>query len=300
MKGWICLHRGVVDHWIYQEPEALKLWITMLIEANHENKKHMFNGAMIEINKGQLVCGRISLAGKTGISENKIRRYLDLLESDSMIHQQKTNKCSIITIVNYAQYQEKHQQTTIKKNENDGKTPSKTTSKTPAEDIDSIGESAVEGNKTTSKEPANHQQTTTPKQLNNTRINKQHEGFDFSSWPELPEKQIADDWFAMRKRIKADVSQTVINSYGKQMVIAVRSGSTVDDCLSVCITSNWRGFQYSWIKNQEQAHAGSNKHPRPVQDKTQLAADAAFGPDPGTHTILEGSFDRIDANETSY
>lgn len=235
--GWICLHRGIADHWIYQEPEALKLWITMLIEANHENKKHMFNGAMIEINKGQLVCGRISLAGKTGISENKIRRYLDLLESDNMIHQQKTNKYSIITITNYAQYQENHQQKT-------------------------------------SKPPTDNQQTTTPKQLNNKTINNQHGGFDFSSWPAMPEQQTLDDWFAMRKRIKADVSQTVINQFGKEMFNAVKAGSTVDHCLSECITSNWRGFKFIWIKNQEQSHA-SNK-PGARQSKSESNANALY------------------------
>jgi predicted transcriptional regulator len=208
-----------MDHWIYQEPEALKLWLTMLIEANHETKKHMFNGAVIEIRRGQLVCGRISLSEKTGVSENKIRRYINLLESDGMIHQQKTNKYSIITIVKYEQYQEKHQQKT-------------------------------------SKSPTDDQQTTTPKQLNNKTINKQHAGLDFSSWPELPKQQIVDDWFAMRKRIKADVSQTVIDQFAKQMDIAVNSGSTVDYCLSECITSNWRGFKFQWIKNQEQSHAG--------------------------------------------
>jgi predicted transcriptional regulator len=192
----------------------------MLIEANHENKKHMFNGAMIEINKGQLVCGRVSLAGKTGISENKIRRYLDLLESDNMIHQQKTNKYSIISIVNYSQYQENHQQKT-------------------------------------SKTPTDNQQTTTPKQLNNKTNNKHYGGFDFASWPGMPCEQVLQDWFAMRKRIKADVSQTVINQFGKEMHLAVSAGSSVDHCLSECITSNWRGFKFIWIKNQEQSHAGN-------------------------------------------
>jgi predicted transcriptional regulator len=264
VKGWICLHRGIVDHWIYQEPEALKLWITMLVEANHENKKHMFNGAMIEINKGQLVCGRVSLAGKTGISENKIRRYLDLLESDNMIHQQKTNKYSIITITNYAQYQEKHQQKT-------------------------------------SKPPTDNQQTTTPKPLNNTRINKQHAGFDFSGWPELPMQQIVDDWFAMRARVKANVSQTVIDQFGRQMVIAVQAGSTVDHCLSECITSNWRGFKFQWVKNQEQSNGQRDKYSRqPAVDKAQAAADAAFGADANADPFLEGDFARIDPHESAH
>lgn len=132
-KGWVCIHRDIIDHWIYQEPEALKVWLTLLIEANHEKKTHMFNGSMITIDRGQLVFGRISFSEKTGITENKIRRYISLFEAEGMINQQKTNKYSVITIANYAQYQDSHQQNT-------------------------------------SKAPADHQQTTTPKQLNNKTI----------------------------------------------------------------------------------------------------------------------------------
>lgn len=237
MKGWICLHRGILEHWIYDEPEALKVWITMLIEANHESKKHMFNGVMTEISRGQLVCGRISLSEKTGVSENKIRRYIKLLESEGMIHQQKTNKYTVITIANYAQYQNINQQST-------------------------------------SKAPADDQQTTTPKQLNNKTINNPASGFDFSAWPEVPAEQILIDWFAMRKRIKADVSQTVIDQFGRQMQIAAAAGVSADYCLSECITSNWRGFKFQWIKNQEQINAGTQRITGQAPSKSERATQA--------------------------
>jgi hypothetical protein len=211
-KGWVCVHRDIVDHWIYQEPEALKVWLTLLIEANHEKKTHMFNGAMIAIDRGQLVFGRIAFSEKTGVSENKIRRYISLFETEGMIHQQKTNKYSVITVANYAQYQDGHQQNT-------------------------------------SKTPASHQQTTTPKQLNNLTIESIHNGFDFSSWPTLPLRQVTDDWFAMRKRIKADVSQTVVDRFGAAMTKAVADGYTVNDCLSECVLKSWQGFSHEWLKN---------------------------------------------------
>jgi hypothetical protein len=51
----------------------------------------------------------------------------------------------------------------------------------------------------------------------------------------------------MRKRLKANVTQTVINRLAKQLIIANNNGVCVDECLSECILRNWRGFDYSWL-----------------------------------------------------
>lgn len=76
------------------------------------------------------------------------------------------------------------------------------------------------------------------------------QSLDYSSWPSLPSDQVLKDWVAMRKRLKANVTQTVINRISKQLHIAFESGLTVDECLSECILRNWRGFEYEWVKNK--------------------------------------------------
>jgi len=88
---------------------------------------------------------------------------------------------------------------------------------------------------------------------------KQPALLNISSWPSKPSSQVFDDWLAMRKRIKADVSQTVVDQFGKQFQLAAAEGYSVDDCLSECIASNWRGFKFSWLKNQESSN-GKNRH----------------------------------------
>jgi uncharacterized protein YdaU (DUF1376 family) len=85
---------------------------------------------------------------------------------------------------------------------------------------------------------------------------------DYSCWPEMPQQQTLDDWLAMRKRIKADVSQTVINQFGKELHQAYACGVSVDQCLATCVTSNWRGFKYSWLKNQEVSNAANQRQPQ--------------------------------------
>ena len=113
-EGFITVHRQMMKHWIWDEPEALKFWMALLLEANWKAKKTMFNGHLITVGRGQLIFGRIKYSAKLGITENKIRRYLKLLDEEQMIHQQKTNKYTVISIVNYDQYQDNNQQITTK------------------------------------------------------------------------------------------------------------------------------------------------------------------------------------------
>ena len=73
--------------------------------------------------------------------------------------------------------------------------------------------------------------------------------FNYSTWPDMPNEQTLSDWLAMRKRLKANVSQTVINRFGGELIKARKLGFTVDDCLSECVTRNWKGFKAVWMKS---------------------------------------------------
>ena len=140
-KGWVCVYRSLADHWIYQDESFLKIWVTMLFKANHETKSTLFNGTLITVERGQFVFGRDKFSAETSIPVSKIRRALKLLENDRIISQQNYSKYSIITITNYKDHQNINQQKSQQKSQ-----------------------------QTTSKLPANDQQTTTSKQLNNLTI----------------------------------------------------------------------------------------------------------------------------------
>lgn len=132
--GWIRVQRAILDHWVFSEADALKLWVYLLMSANYEDKSRSFNGRLIQVKRGQLIYGRHAVSQRLGISETKLRRYIKQFIKDEMISQQTTNKYSIITITCYDKYQDVDQQTT-------------------------------------NKRPTNRQQTTTPKQV--TSNNKQ-------------------------------------------------------------------------------------------------------------------------------
>lgn len=74
---------------------------------------------------------------------------------------------------------------------------------------------------------------------------------DFSSWPEMPSEQLMSEWKQLRKRLKAGVTQTVINRTGKELHIAVKAGFTVDQCFEQWVYKGWRGFEASWMMSQK-------------------------------------------------
>jgi len=96
---------------------------------------------------------------------------------------------------------------------------------------------------------------------------KQKVELDYSVWPEMPSDQTLADWLSMRKRGRADVSQTVINRFAPELRKAATFGYTVDQCLSECVTRNWRGFEAQWLLNSQQ---GAGKQ----QFKTAAEKDA--------------------------
>jgi len=118
LLGWIKLHRQLLDNWIMTEPEALSVWVRFLLEANHDTKKKMLNGSLVEIKRGQLVFGLEAFSARSGVSIAKLRRYIKLLESDGMINRLKTAKYSIITIASFDSYQSTDKQTASKEQSN--------------------------------------------------------------------------------------------------------------------------------------------------------------------------------------
>ena len=105
-NGWIKLHRKFLDNPMSKKPKLTLLWITLLLLANHKDKKFMWNGETIIIKEGQILTGRKQLSEQTGIPETTIERALNQFEkSGQQIEQQKTTKYRLITIINWKEYQ---------------------------------------------------------------------------------------------------------------------------------------------------------------------------------------------------
>lgn len=101
-NGWIKMHRSIMDWEWYKDSEALHLFIHLLIEANHSNKYWM--GVLVK--RGEFVTSIASLSKATGITAKKIRARLDKFEETGEIKRTASNKHTIITVINYNNYQD--------------------------------------------------------------------------------------------------------------------------------------------------------------------------------------------------
>lgn len=107
--GWIKLDRKILDNglWTDKEPfDKRSAWVDLLLLANHKNVKAVDGEQFVEYERGTVVTSISYLADRWKWSRGKVRRFLELLESDSMINQKRTDKRTAINIVNYCVYQD--------------------------------------------------------------------------------------------------------------------------------------------------------------------------------------------------
>jgi len=108
-KGWIKLHRALQDNemWTSEPFTRGQAWVDLLMLANHAPGFIRKRGVRVEVDRGQVGRSEESLASRWQWSRGKVRRFLKEMaqQKDPMIEQQKTNVCSIISIINYDQYQ---------------------------------------------------------------------------------------------------------------------------------------------------------------------------------------------------
>ena len=107
--GWISLHRRLLDNPRFKDPEWLSVWIYLLLNATHKKFPALFKGKRIDLQPGQLITGRLSIAKNTGVNESKVKRLLKQLKIEQQIDQQAGNQNSLITIVNWGWYQKSDQ-----------------------------------------------------------------------------------------------------------------------------------------------------------------------------------------------
>ncbi len=233
-KGWISVHRSLLDHhfWGCEKFTKGQAWVDLMLNANHKENKVMIKGRLIVVQRGEQIRSQVTLAETWKWNPRTVKKFLELLISDSMITVKSTELTTHITICNYNEYQ------------NNAEESAEQTTEHSAEGVQSRLQSTVQTNNNTNN--ANNEKNDNKKPL--------VKNLDYSCWPSLPDKQIMDDWLVMRKRLKAPVSQTAINRLGKHLHEAVNAGYSMDDCMGEAVTRNWKGFKLEWMQNS----AGQN------------------------------------------
>lgn len=207
-NGWIKLHRKLLDNpVVMKDSDHLAVWIYLLLNASHAEYPVLFGGKKISLKAGQLITGRKSIASTLGISESKVRRILDLFEIDQQIDRQRSNKNSLVSILNWDKYQIFDQQ------------------------IDQ---------QLTNKRPTTDQQPTTNKKNKNIKKIKEDKEIIYSDVPDLNEAIIA--FIDYRKSIKKPMSDRAITLLLGKLNKMSNSVQEQIDILNQSILNGWQGI----------------------------------------------------------
>lgn len=112
--GWIKLHRKIRDNAIFNDPYLFRLWIICLTEATYRKRDQVVGKQMVCLEPGQFVTGRFQLeqlfnkglSGEQQISAVSLWRWLKNLENAEFLNIKSNNKFSVVTIENWAFYQQ--------------------------------------------------------------------------------------------------------------------------------------------------------------------------------------------------
>lgn len=104
-SGYIYLWKQFKDTSFFCDSYAVHIAIFLLMEANYQSRKIVFNGENIVIERGQVLTGRNTISSKTGIKPSTVRNKLVLLKNVGFLDIKANNRFSIISICKYNDYQ---------------------------------------------------------------------------------------------------------------------------------------------------------------------------------------------------
>ena len=102
MSGWIKLHRQFLDWEWYDDHNTSRLFLHMLLKANHEDKK--WRGQIIHA--GSFIGSLGGLSEQTGISLQSVRTSLDRLKSTHQVTCKTTSRHTLFTLVKWRMFQD--------------------------------------------------------------------------------------------------------------------------------------------------------------------------------------------------
>lgn len=117
--GWISIHRKIINNPIFDNPKAFKIWVWCLIKANKYKKEVLLGRKKILLKSGQFIFGSITACEQLKMSKSTLHFWMRYLATQLYIERQTTNRYSIITILNYIEYQTIEYQVKRQRNANE-------------------------------------------------------------------------------------------------------------------------------------------------------------------------------------
>lgn len=129
-KGWISIHRRLQYHWLWsKKPFSYgQSWIDILLECNHKENKFLIKDKLLTARRGESLHSLKTWSKRWGWTISKVRRFLLLLQNDSMIVLKSETVTTRVSVCNYNSYQELRNasETQVKRKRNASETQVKT------------------------------------------------------------------------------------------------------------------------------------------------------------------------------
>ena len=212
MSGLIRIDREITSHWIFKDAWKFRNWIDLLTLVNHSEQKVNIKGTVLTCKRGETLCSLDTLAKRWNCDKSKVRRFLKLLESDSMIELKSEHITTRLTICKYDTYQ---------------------------------GERNADETQVKHKRNASETQTTPNKNEEERKEDKYsflasllENGFD---------EQLSKEWMQVRKQLKAVNTETAFNSFMSEVK---KHGGDRNKILRKCVERSWKGFNHTWLEKE--------------------------------------------------
>ena len=104
-EGFICISRGIREHWVWRNPVYFKRWAELIMMANYDDREVSFCFHRMMLHRGQLAANLSYLSKLWHVSNQATQKFLVKLEVSGMVTRSVDDGVTIITICNYDRYQ---------------------------------------------------------------------------------------------------------------------------------------------------------------------------------------------------
>lgn len=105
MRGWVKLHRQMLNSPIFDNPHLMKMWMWCLLKASHKDHECLVGLDTIELKAGEFVTGRNKGSSELNVNPSTWYKHLKALEKLSMVELKSNNKMTVVNVVNWTLYQ---------------------------------------------------------------------------------------------------------------------------------------------------------------------------------------------------
>jgi hypothetical protein len=218
-RGYVKVWRKIEDSGLIQLPNTLALFMHILLNATHKDRKVGTPNGVILLKRGQYISGRIELGAKLKQTEQQIRTSLKRLVDLEILTIEATNRFSVYTIENYSKYQ----------------------------DSDDVV-NQQDNHQTTNNQPTDNQQTTTKQELNNLNIKEKTLSPRALLEAESIPANLINDWLKIRNKKRQPLTETALLATKRE---AEKARMSLQDVIQKCCEKSWAGFEASYLEDKK-------------------------------------------------